>query len=158
MMDSEELTVKIRELKKDGLIVLGVGNILKGDDGVGSILASELKKEFPDIVYDCGVSPENYISKCANSEAKNVLIVDALAFGGKPGEIIFTTGENIKKVPIPTTHGPTLQLVIEILRSMGKGIYILGIEPKSCEMDKPLSEEVKEAYENLVRILRDVLT
>ncbi|MGB9561891.1 MAG: hydrogenase maturation protease [bacterium] len=156
-LKEKEIEEKIRELANDGLLILGVGNILKGDDGFGSYFAMELKKDFPSIVFDCGVSPENYISKCINSDAKNVLIVDAVVFGKEAGELFLTSPLNLKRTSIPTTHGPTLQLVTEILLSTGKNVYILGVQPLKNELDTSLSKELSNTLKKLLIIFREAL-
>jgi len=40
---------------------MGVGNILRGDDGIGSIIAKTFKDD-DWLSLDCGVIPENYTS------------------------------------------------------------------------------------------------
>ena len=47
----------INELKKN--ILMGVGNILKGDDGIGSMIAKSFTHQ-DWLSLDCGVVPENY--------------------------------------------------------------------------------------------------
>lgn len=42
---------------KGKVVILGIGNTLRSDDGVGSILASCIKDKVSYTVYDIGVSP-----------------------------------------------------------------------------------------------------
>jgi hydrogenase 3 maturation protease len=51
---------------KGKVVILGVGNTLRSDDGVGSLLAKRIKEKVPFIVWDTGVSPENYLGKAVN--------------------------------------------------------------------------------------------
>ena len=70
---------------KGKVVILGIGNTLRSDDGAGSILASRIRDKAPYIVYDCGASPENYLGKIVQDKPDTVLIIDAADFGAKPG-------------------------------------------------------------------------
>ena len=104
-------------------VVLGVGNRDRGDDGVGSVVAAELSrrqsadgseksvvsgKELPTTdcslltphsspataVLDCGVAPENYLSRVAAMHPRHVVFIDAADFGAPPGSIrLFELGD-----------------------------------------------------------------
>ena len=77
----------IDELQKkiDGkkVLLLGVGNRLRGDDGVGSYLVKRLQKKMKIPLIDASDVPENYIGPIENSGANLVLVVDAADIGAE---------------------------------------------------------------------------
>ena len=90
------------------VVILGIGNTLRSDDGVGSILASRIKDKVPYLVYDAGPTPENYLGKIIKDKPDNIVIVDAVDFGGKPGEFRIVEGEDIKTVNLFSTHNASI--------------------------------------------------
>ena len=61
------------------IIILGIGNESKGDDGVGPYIIKRLKifNKNPNLVLiDAGVVPENYIQKIINFNPETIIIID----------------------------------------------------------------------------------
>ncbi|MBM3255213.1 MAG: hydrogenase 3 maturation endopeptidase HyCI, partial [Candidatus Omnitrophica bacterium] len=59
------------------VIILGIGNTLRSDDGAGSILANRIKDKVHFQVFDSGPTPENYLEKIIKENPDNILILDA---------------------------------------------------------------------------------
>ncbi len=134
------------------VVILGIGNSLRNDDGVGSILASRIKDKLPYIVYDAGPSPENYLGKIIKDKPDNIVIIDAVDFGGKPGEFRIVEGEDIKTVNLFSTHNASISLTINYLQSNLKvDIIILIIQPKNIAFGDNLSPQISET----IKILED---
>ena len=53
----------LSDIKKKKVVLLGIGNILKGDDGFGPALVHELEGKVPITCIDAGPAPENYAGK-----------------------------------------------------------------------------------------------
>lgn len=82
------------ELKKNlqsKTVILGIGNLLKSDDGFGTILAGRLEGKVKAEVFAAGVIPENYLEKIVKIGPQTILIIDAADFGGGGGEGRFQT-------------------------------------------------------------------
>ena len=127
----------------DNAVILGIGNTLSSDDGVGSLLTSRIKGKVPAIVYDSGSSPENYLGKIIKAKPKNIVIIDAMDFGAKPGEFCVLEGDQIKTVNLFSTHNASLSLAINYLKSnLEVDILVLGIQPKSTAFGDTLSPEI----------------
>lgn len=132
------------------VIILGIGNALRSDDGLGSILASRIKDKVPYTVYDAGSSPENYLGKIIKKRPDNVVIIDAVDFGGRPGEFRVLEGEDIKTVNLFSTHNASISLTINYLKSNFKvDIIVLIIQPKTIIFGDKLSPEVEETLKKL---------
>jgi hydrogenase 3 maturation protease len=132
------------------VVLLGIGNTLRSDDGAGSLLASRLKDKVPYIVYDAGANPENYLGKIIKDNPDNIIIVDAADFAGKPGEIRLLEGQELKTSNLFSTHNASISLTINYLQSsIGADIIILIIQPKSTIFGDSLSPQVDNAVKTL---------
>jgi hydrogenase 3 maturation protease len=132
------------------VVLLGIGNTLRSDDGAGSLLASRLKDKVPYIVYDAGANPENYLGKIIKDNPDNIIIVDAADFAGKPGEIRLLEGQELKTSNLFSTHNASISLTINYLQSsIGADIIILIIQPKSTVFGDSLSSQVDNAVKTL---------
>ncbi|MBU1906426.1 MAG: hydrogenase 3 maturation endopeptidase HyCI [Candidatus Omnitrophica bacterium] len=132
------------------VVILGIGNTLRSDDGIGSLLASRLKDKLSYIVYDAGVSPENYLGKVDKDKPDNLVIIDAVDFGGKPGEFRAVDGEGIKTTNLFSTHNASLSMLINFLQSNSKmDIIVLIIQPKTIAFGDKLSPEIRETLVKL---------
>lgn len=131
---------------KGKVIILGIGNTLRSDDGVGSILASRIKDKVPFIVWDVGTNPENYLERIIKEKPDNVVIIDTVDFGGSPGEFRVLEAEDIKTVNLFSTHNASISLSINYLQtSLKVDIIILIIQPKSIVFGDRLSPEVAKS-------------
>lgn len=125
------------------VVIMGIGNTLRNDDGIGSILAERIKDRVPYLVYDAGPSPENYLGKIIKDKPDNIVIIDAVDFGGKPGEFRVVEGDDIKTVNLFSTHNASISLTINYLQSHLKvDIIILIIQPKNIGFGDKLSPEI----------------
>ena len=132
------------------VVILGIGNTLRSDDGVGSILAGRIKGKVPYTVYDAGPSPENYLGKIINEKPDNVVIIDAVDFRGNAGEFKVLEAKDIETVNLFSTHNASITLLINYLQSNLKvDIIILIIQPKSIVLGDKLSPELAESLSKL---------
>ena len=108
----DELKQELKKVLSEGYVLIGVGSIVKGDDGFGSLLAAELSDIDPQRFFDASTAPENYAYKAAKTPYKNVIIVDTCWFDDlQPGEMRLLHSDELERVSVPSTHGPTLQPV-----------------------------------------------
>lgn len=132
------------------VVILGIGNTLRSDDGVGSILARRIKNKVPYTVYDAGPSPENYLEKIIKDKPDNIIIIDAVDFTAKSGEFRIVDGQDIKTVNLFSTHNASISLTINYLRNNLKAdIIILIIQPKSISFGDTLSPEITKTLSKL---------
>ncbi|MCX5700546.1 MAG: hydrogenase maturation protease [Candidatus Omnitrophica bacterium] len=133
------------------VLVLGIGNTLCSDDGIGSMLASAIEGKVPYIVYDSSSSPENYLGKIIKDKPDTVLIIDAVDFGGSPGEFRMYEGEDIQTVNFFSTHDASISLAISYLKNSFKvDIMVLAIQPKVISFGEGLSPEVNNTLKQLI--------
>lgn len=136
------------------IVLLGVGNRIRGDDAAGPKLIEILEKRLPDkgkeiFLFDGGELPENYLIPIANLKPNLVIIVDAVDFGSRPGTIRLFP---IRQIPQDSfsTHRLSLRFLGSYLEKETQAkIYLLGIQPKSIKLEEKLSPEVKKTLRDL---------
>lgn len=137
-------------------LVLGIGNILLKDEGVGCHVARALEKICqPDIdVVDGGTSPE-VVSLVRGVD--KVVIVDAVKGGGRPGEVYkFRPGDIIGKHKVPcSSHDLNVVETLMWMRWCGSidDVVIVGIEPKETSWGLELSPELEEKIPRITEIV-----
>jgi hydrogenase 3 maturation protease len=137
--------LNLKDILKGRVVILCVGNIERGDDGVGPHLARLIKGNVVHEVIDAGTTPENHTGVIKRLRPDVIVIVDAIYFEGRPGEIRLFSGEELRSGKI-STHDVSPKLLIEYLRScLEAEIYILGIRPGSNKLGEGLSKDVEEA-------------
>jgi len=132
------------------VVILGIGNTLRGDDGFGAVLAGRLKDRLACIVYNAETAPENYLGKIIKDKPDNLVIIDAVDFGGKVGEFRVLEAEGLKTTNLFSTHNASISLTINYLQSNLKvDIIILIIQPKSIAFGEDLSPEINNTLNKL---------
>ena len=154
MNDKDDIRAELHgRLKGKRFGVVGIGNVIKGDDGAGCAVAEGLQGKIDMPVVDCAEVPENYGGWVEKRGLESVVYVDAVDFGGKPGEVRIVPLEKMM-MSASSTHSLSLHYMILFLKNEWDGDPIMvGIQPKSVELDEGLSEEVREGVEMLVEIL-----
>jgi len=152
MSSLPELKNKIKRSKK--VIVLGIGNELRGDDAAGILFVKKLKKNKRYRCYDCGTAPENFIGRVEKEMPDLVLLVDAADFEGEPGSVLITDPKSA--VGMVSTHSVPLSIMTKILEESGIECVLVGIKPKSTEFGGEMSAVVKKKVEEVVDVLSGV--
>lgn len=140
------------------MTVVGIGNLLMGDDGVGVHVINELEKigPLPGVALrDLGTSSMDLLDVFLAS--RRVIVVDAVAGGQEAGTVYRLTPDALhsdSRVRL-SAHDSQLGDVIAAARSLGSTaeVVIFGIEPKTVEAAPGLSESVSEAAERVVRLI-----
>lgn len=136
------------------MVILGIGNRLKGDDGAGSLLAEGLSQRVSCPVFDTGEVPESYAGKVKESNPEVILLIDLVNMGMEPGYVAVFKPEDLKGKGTPSTHRMSLTILANYLRKeTGAEVYLLGIQPKSTGFGEMMCEEVQRSAE----ILEDTL-
>jgi len=136
--------------------VVGVGNSLKADDGVGSYIAVQGRKRHPDFFLDAGMVLENYIFKIIQNEKRDVLLVDAAGWGAEPGSMKILAFSDLAEQGI-STHSLSLRRLGEMLHDFGKKVRVLGIEPAELGLKEGLTEKVKASADEILAVLFSAL-
>ena len=130
-------------------LILGVGNVLRGDDGIGPALIRNLQGKVGCGLLDCGETPENCLREIIDFRPSTIIIVDAADWGGPAGEIRQVRPEEISN-PSFSGHTASLGLCLDYLRAhLRARIIVIGVQSGKREFLDPISPEGKRALEIL---------
>ena len=141
--------------------VLGIGNELNGDDGVGVLVARRLKALLagcPDLaervaVFEACTAPESFSGPLRRFAPDLVILVDAAYLEKEPGAVEWIDWRNTEGFSA-STHGlpPTLFAKF-LMADLGCRVSLVGIQPVHLDFDRPMSEEVFAAAERVAQQL-----
>jgi hydrogenase maturation protease len=130
-------------------VVLGVGNVLRGDDGAGPMVCERLAGRSSAVVMDGGTAPENYIRPILRAGPDVLLIVDAIDFGGPSGQIRLCEPSETSRFAF-STHILSFHLFAELLQEdRSLDIRLIGIQAGSRRLGEGLSPAVQDAVETV---------
>lgn len=164
LRSSEDRTITtlksdIRNRVKGKAAIIGIGNILRGDDGLGPKLIELLKiRGVKAGLFDCGTAPENYIIPILSTSCDTVILVDAADLKLKPGSVKIFDLNEITNVSF-STHNPSPRLFTDLLRT-GKddlNIFVISVQPKTTVLGESVSKEVLRGLDILIDALKEVL-
>ena len=155
---TKEITEKIKGWKK--IVILGIGNNEKGDDGVGILCAKKLKKLLIKntniLVINGGNIPESWTGKIRSFSPDWTILIDACKKGEKPGSIFIIKKNEISYTDISTHRIPLSMLVSYLEDEINTKTLFIGVEPENMENEK-LSESVKTSAEKIIEFLSKYL-
>lgn len=139
------------------VVVIGIGNTLKSDDGAGPVLAKRLQGRLNAEVIDAETVLENFLCPVINLKPDTVLIIDAVRFDAEPGDLkIFLPAD----LPVGhfSTHGMSPGLFMKLLNKVGiSNVILLGIQPHIIELGQKLSNSVEDSLNTLEAVLKSIL-
>ena len=142
----EELRSRIED---KNVLLLGVGNRSRGDDGVGSYLIKRLQTKVTIPMLDMGDVPENYISRIESSGANMVVIVDAADFNAGPGEIALVDFADLRKLGV-STRCANLDVIFKVIpKNRRPEMLLVAIQPGDEALRVGLSEPVRTSLDGL---------
>ena len=156
-------TILEEELIAPGrLVVLGVGNLKKGDDAAGHLCLALIRSNFhgvrPDVLLlQGGSTPENETGRIRDFKPSRVVIIDAALGGHPPGTIFIFDPQDISQDDVSTHHLPLSLLVKYFEASLECQVLCLGIEPERIEAGADVTPGVKQAVAVLAETIVEML-
>ena len=145
-------------------LIIGLGNVLLGDEGVGVRCVEYLKSRGlgEDIKIVDGATLGLGLLEEINGFEK-VVLVDAVDMGKEPGSISSFSAEQILTVPNSekfSLHEIGITDVVQLGKKIGYNfgnVRIVGIQPKDVSRGDSLSEKVEEKLPTLAdKVLREI--
>jgi hydrogenase maturation protease len=146
------------------ICILGLGNILMRDEGVGVHIANALRQKYsfqPEItIIDGGTTGNDLLPYF--EQHNNILIIDAVEFGESPGFMGLIENENIlthlnTKLSL---HHLGLSDVLSSMKLLGiqpDEVCLVGIQPKimkvGLELSTTLSKKIPEIEKKVLTLL-----
>lgn len=146
--------------KQPRIAVIGIGNILLRDEGVGVHVAEALQQvnidDTVDLqIIDGGTSPDVLLSL---EEVNKLIIIDAAKGNCEPGTVYRFRPDELphKNTGFDSMHEITFSQSLQIMNQLGlkpKDVIIFGIEPKEIDWGLEPSEELKNSIPDIVKIV-----
>jgi hydrogenase maturation protease len=151
------------------ILVVGVGNLLKSDDGLGIHVIEKLKKmKLPNKVdiMDLGTSGMDILHYSENYD--KIIFIDAIKVGKSPGTVyrikprdVEVGDDSLRDMIYMSMHEIDLEKVIALGRKLGQipdNVVIIGCEPKeTSQMKIGLTKEVETAVPDIVQLVLEEL-
>ena len=137
-------------LKNDKRILfVGIGNLLKKDDGVGVYISSRIRKKSNIEALTVEVSLENYIGKINSIDPDMLVLIDCVEMGSVPGTYKLLSVSNVDDLTF-NTHNISLKRLSEFFKMP---VYLLGIQPEKIDFGENMSCIVKEEANKIINII-----
>ncbi len=145
---------------KRRVVLVGVGNPIRGDDAVGPTIIELLESKPLDdvLLLNTESVPEAFTGKVEEFKPTHVLLIDAANFRGEPGDTKLITGEQIGGQAISTHSLPLNIFISYIEKSLDVSVLLLGIQPYSIRLGEPMSEPLEAAAISISNTLYQILS
>ena len=143
------------------LIILGIGNELKCDDGIGPFIINKLKESDIEneglLLIDAETVPENFTGKIRKENPSHIILIDACLMDSNPGDIKIVDHEDFANIGI-STHSMSLSFFVKYLQQDNDfKIIFVGIEPESMDYSDNPTEIVEKSALEFIDLLRGIL-
>jgi hydrogenase maturation protease len=146
------------------IVVLGVGNTLLSDEGIGVRAIEKLQLDYdlpPEVVViDGGTTGMEMLDDLSNAD--HIIILDAIRGGKAPASIIKLVDGQVPvffKTKL-SPHQIGLSDVLATLAFIGEqpgGVTVIGVEPVSLETGMTLTPQVAARLPELMELVIDAL-
>ncbi|MFH0911412.1 MAG: hydrogenase 3 maturation endopeptidase HyCI [Planctomycetota bacterium] len=134
-------------------VLLGIGNPILEDDGVGPYFVSLCRATPERIPLDCGEAPENYLGRAVREAPDCILLVDAVDFGGEAGEARLLDPREFLSRGV-STHDLSLKLAARFFEAETTArVALLAFQPRATRLGFALSDELKGSARRIARAL-----
>jgi len=143
------------------ILILGVGNLLLSDEGVGVHVAQKMMEmDFPPEVQIMEGGTDGFGLMHVLLEADRVILVDAVKGGGPPGSIYRFEVEDCPPFPDifkTSVHQISILEVINLSGLIGPTprTTVIGVEPKCLEMGMNLSPQIEATIPKVIQLVRE---
>jgi hydrogenase maturation protease len=150
--------------RKIGVLVLALGNVLLGDDGLGAAAVARLERDYcvpPGVLLvDGGTLGLSLLGLL--TEADHVILVDAVRADGPPGTLVRLDGENVGDAVRDrlSPHQVGVADLLDAARLIDRypaSVTLLGLVPDTIDLAVVRSIAVDDRLDELVAaIVREV--
>jgi len=155
------------------ILVLGLGNSLLGDDGLGPTLIEQFLRDlegwreagrWKDRIefLDGGTQGLALLGHLSDREA--IIIVDAVAMGAPPGTTRLLNVSEVFQMGVKAAgschegNASELLAVAEVLDELPDRVFVVGVEPEKIATGYGLSEPVRRALPIVANRVRELLS
>jgi len=147
------------------VLVLGLGNILLGDDGVGPTLLERVHESYRGVAeVECIDGGTQGLALLGRLSGRKILVLlDASSAGKAPGEVSVLTKADLLGVGVPrstTAHegnAGELLAAANLLGELPEQVFLVGVQPERLRTELGLSPTVAAALPTAVACAREIV-
>lgn len=140
---------KILSGKNKRILFVGIGNVLKSDDGVGVYISSRIANSERILSLSVEVSIENYIGKINSLKPDTLVLVDCMDINSPPGTCRILNPDMIQDLTF-NTHNISLKKLSDFFKMP---VFVLGIQPENIEFGENISYIVKKVADQIIKMI-----
>jgi hydrogenase 3 maturation protease len=142
----EELN-KILVQKDKKKLFVGIGNLLRTDDGVGVYISKRIRTNDSILSLTVEVSIENYIGKINNLNPDILILIDCMDMKATTGTFKLLSLKQIQDMTF-NTHNISFRRLSEFFTM---AVFVLGIQPEKIDFGENLSYLVKKVADKIIK-------
>jgi hydrogenase maturation protease len=148
---------------KEKTIILGLGNPLRSDDGIGIAVVEALREScaLPDAITIMDAGTSDLEALLFMQGYHRAFLIDAADLGGEPGDWRCIPIHNISSIPEVLTHYGSFHhaglkdaiALGQALEILPKEIYIYAVQPQDLQLSIGLSQSNSTATQEIIEDL-----
>jgi len=138
---------KLLSQKDKKILFVGIGNLLKMDDGVGVYISSNINNTGNILSLTVEASIENYIGKINSLKPDILILIDCVDLKAATGTYKLLSLKQIQDLTF-NTHNISLRRLSEFF---GMPVFVLGIQPEKIDFGENISYLVKDVADNIIK-------
>jgi hydrogenase 3 maturation protease len=140
---------RLLQIKDKTILFVGIGNLLKMDDGIGVYISKRIKTRGTISSLCVEASIENYIGKINSLNPDILVLIDCVDMKEVAGTFRLMRLNQINDLTF-NTHNISLRRLSEFFKMP---VYILGIQPEKIEFGENISYLVKEVANKIIKLI-----
>ena len=140
---------KLLRLKERKILFIGIGNLLKRDDGVGVYISGKIKNTSNISALSVETSIENYIGKINSLNPDILVLIDCVDLKSVPGKFKLLTLNQVQDQTF-NTHNISLKKLTDFF---SMPVFILGIQPEKIDFGENISYLVKNIADKIIKLI-----
>lgn len=166
-MEFEEYMEELRGCPVKGnaypVLVLGVGNPLMGDDGIGVELAHRLQeRDYGPLVHVEEGGTLGMTLLPLLEDADTVILLDAVKTGAPPGTVVTRSRDELPRhfSHVISPHQIGMKEVLgaaQLCGTLPRAITLVGVEARHTDFCRPMSEEVRTAAPRVLELVESLI-
>jgi hydrogenase maturation protease len=128
------------------ILFVGIGNLLKMDDGVGVYISNRIKNKGKVSTLTVEVSIENYVGKINSLNPDILVLIDCADLKSTAGTFRLLSLRQIQDLTF-NTHSISLKRLSEFFRMP---VYVLAIQPEIIDFGENLSYLIKNVADRII--------
>ncbi|HEX9106173.1 MAG TPA: hydrogenase maturation protease [Longimicrobiales bacterium] len=169
---SHKLTIALRRKLHGRIAIMGIGNPMLADDGVGCVIVHRLEEALahrPSSAPGAGESagaitlvhaeevPESHTGVVESAHPTVIVFIDAADLGAAPGSLALIEGRRLDFQAAFTHRTPLGPLARYLEERTHASVFLIGIQPGRMEWGDPLTPDVASTADQLVAVLLHAL-